>query len=127
MAKIIDSYNQAKDTGLAMVLVLLLLAHFGKFNSSLLPAIAVLVITMTWPTFFAPLAKLWFGLSHLLGGYVSKVLLTIVFFLVASPVSLLRRAGGADAMLCKAWKDGRLTAFVERVHEFSRKDLKTPY
>ncbi|MDH3392530.1 MAG: SxtJ family membrane protein [Desulfobulbaceae bacterium] len=127
MAKKNDSNNQAKDTGLAMVLILLLLAHFGKFHASLLPAIVVLVITMTWPAFFAPLAKLWFGLSHLLGGVVSKVLLTIVFFLVATPIAFLRRLGGADAMRRKDWKGGGQSAFVERGHEFSRKDLETPY
>jgi len=127
MAKTIDSNGQAKDTGLAMVLILLLLAHFGKSQSFLLPAIAVLVMTMTWPAIFAPLAKVWFGLSHLLGGFVSKVLLTFVFFLVATPVAFFRRIGGADAMRCKAWKDGRASAFVERGHEFSRKDLETPY
>lgn len=127
MAKIVDGNGQAKDTGLAMVLILLLLAHFGKFHASLLPAIVVLVITMTWPALFAPLSKLWFGLSHLLGGVVSKFLLTIVFFLVATPIAFLRRLGGADAMRRKAWRDGSETAFVERGHEFSRKDLETPY
>lgn len=127
MATPLDRNSQAKDTGLALVLILLLLAHFGKFHGSLLPAIVVLVITMTWPACFAPLAKLWFGLSHLLGGVVSKVLLTIVFFLVATPIALLRRIGGADAMRRKVWKDGRATVFVEREHEFSRKDLETPY
>ena len=119
--------EQAKDTGLAMILILLLFAHFGKVQACLLPAIAVLVATMTWPAVFTPLAKLWFGLSHLLGGIVSKVLLAIVFYLVATPIALLRRLGGADAMRCKAWKDGRGTAFVERSHQFSGKDLEAPY
>ena len=127
MDKKTPSVEQAKDTGLAMVLILLLSVHLGKKEFLILPAIGVLVVTMTWPAVFTPLARVWFGLSHIMGSVVSKVLLTIVFFVVATPVGLFRRLCGSDAMRCKAWKDGATTAFVERQHEFSREDLEKPY
>ena len=111
-----------------MVLILLLGAHFGKMQALMLPAIVVLALTMTWPALFTPLARIWFGFSHLLGGVVSKILLSIVYLMFATPIGLLRRfLGGADAMRLKAWKDGRPSAFVERDHLFSGKDLETPY
>jgi len=71
-----------------MVLILPLLANLGRNQSYLPLAIAVLVVTMTCPAIFAPLAKIWFGFSHVLGGFVSKVLLTRVFFSGCNPYRL---------------------------------------
>ncbi len=128
MGKKSVSGDQAKDTGLAMVLILLLVAYLRRTDGPLLPALVVLVTTMTWPGLFTPLAKVWFGLSNFLGGIVSKLLLTIVFLTVVTPIGFFRRVfGGADAMRIKAWKNGSPTAFDERQHEFSKEDLERPY
>ena len=77
--------EQAKDTGMAMVLICLLLGYFGKFPKFLGVSIVLLLITMAWPKAFRPLAGLWFGLSHLMGQVVSKIILTLAFFLVVTP------------------------------------------
>ncbi|MGA1823934.1 MAG: hypothetical protein ACMUIP_04650 [bacterium] len=119
--------DQAKDTGLALILIVLLIAHFAKLPSLILPAIGVVVICMTWPAFFKPLAFLWFGLSDLLGKIVSKILLTIIFFVVATPIALIRRIWGADSMKRKLWKKGCNSVFSDRGHLYSAKDLEKPY
>ena len=71
--------DQAKDTGLAMILILLLFVYLGKYYDLVLLAIVVLLFTMTWPAIFGPLARVWFGLSRFLGSIVSKILLTFAF------------------------------------------------
>ena len=48
--------EQAKDTGLAAVLILLLLAQFRELRVLIAPAITVLLITMVWPAQFRPAA-----------------------------------------------------------------------
>ena len=58
--------EQAKDTGMAMVLICLLLGYWGKFPKFLPVSLVLLILTMAWPNAFRPLAVLWFGLSHLL-------------------------------------------------------------
>jgi hypothetical protein len=83
--------EQAKDTGMAMVLICLLLGYWGKFPKFLPVAIALLILTMAWPKAFTPLAGLWFGLSHLLGNVVSRVILTILFYLLVTPIGVIRR------------------------------------
>jgi uncharacterized membrane protein YgdD (TMEM256/DUF423 family) len=88
---------------------------------------AVLVLVMTWPAAFSPLAKVWFGLSHFLGSIVSRILLTVVFFLIVTPVGLVRKVLGADPMLCRAWRKGDDSVLVERKHQYVREDLKKPY
>ena len=121
------SLDQAKDTGLAMVLLLLLAAFFWKINSLVLPAIAVLVLTMTWPAAFGPLARVWFGFSHLLGGIMSRILLSVIFYLVATPIGVIRRKRGADAMQLKLWKQGKDSVFLAREKTYTAEDLKKPY
>lgn len=121
------SAEQAKDTGLAIVLICLLLIGFAKYDFLLLPAVVVLVMTMTWPAFFKPAARVWFGFSGLLGGVMSKVLLSMVFYTVLTPIGLLRNMFGADAMLKGSWKKGDQSVFKERNHVFTKGDLEKPY
>ena len=119
--------EQAKDTGMAMVLICLLLGFWGKFPRFLPVSIVLLIITMAWPNAFKPLAGLWFGLSHLLGNVVSKVILSILFFLVVTPIGLIRRWCGADALQLKKWKKGTDSVFVVREGAVEEKDLANPY
>jgi hypothetical protein len=119
--------EQAKDTGMAMVLICLLLGYFGKFPKFLPVSIALLIITMAWPKAFTPLAGLWFGLSHLLGTVVSKVILTALFFLLVTPIGLLRRWSKADSLQLRKWKKGRDSVFVTREGVITGKDLENPY
>ena len=122
-----DKTNQAKDTGLAVVLILLIIEYIKRPNWLIIAAMAVLVLVMTWPEVFRPLAKVWFGFSHFLGLIVSKIILSIVFFLIVTPVGLTRRAFGADPMKGRAWKKGNVSVLVERNHQYVKKDIEKPY
>jgi hypothetical protein len=119
--------EQAKDTGMAMVLICLLLGSWGKFPKFLPVSVALLLITMIWPNAFRPLATLWFGLSHVLSNIVSRVILTVLFFLVVTPIGLIRRVLGADALQLKKWKRGPDSVFVVREGVIQDKDLVNPY
>lgn len=119
--------NQVKDTGLALVLALLVIGHFWGKPRLVLPAIGVLLLTMTCPVVFSPLAWVWFGFARILSDIVSRVLLTVLFVLVVIPVALVRRLRGADPMRLKAWKNGRDSVLERRDHTYSAKDLERPY
>jgi hypothetical protein len=119
--------EQAKDTGMAMVLICLLLGYWGKFPRFLPVSLVLLILTMAWPNAFRPLAVLWFGLSHLLSSVVSRVILTVVFFLIVTPIGLIRRMMGADALQLKKWKQGQDSVFVVREGPVQGKDLANPY
>ena len=119
--------EQAKDTGMAMVLICLLLGYFGKLSQYLPLSIALLLLTMAWPKAFKPLAGLWFGLSRLLGEIVSRILLTLVFYLVVTPMGLIRRWSKADSLQLKKWRQGNGSVFVERQGPLTGQDLVNPY
>jgi len=118
---------QAKDTGMALVLVLLLFWAFRRTDGYVLAAIAVHLVNMVVPKVFSPVAVVWFGLSHLLGTIASRVILTVIFFTVVTPIGLFRRMIGADSLKLKAFKAGKGSVMKERNHTFIGQDLKQPY
>jgi hypothetical protein len=128
LARLLHATNdQARDTGMAMVLICLLLAYWGRRPFFLPLAIVFLLVTMTVPRVFRPLAGLWFGLSQVMGNLVSKVVLTIIFFLLVTPIGLIRRWTGRDSLRLRQWKKGPGSVFVEREGVMGPEDLQHPY
>ena len=119
--------DQSRDTGMAMVLLCLLLAVSPKRHVFLYVAIALHVLNMIVPSLYKPLAYLWFGLSDLMGAVMSKVLLSIVFFFVVTPIGILRRLFGKDSLKLRAFKASKESAMLERNHMFTAKDLESPF
>jgi hypothetical protein len=121
------SLEQARDTGLALTLLCLLLVQFKQAYKLVPLAMALLVVAMAWPRAFRPLAGLWFGLAHLIGTFMSKVILTVLFFVLVTPIGLLRRLLGNDSLQLKKWKQGQDSVFLVRANLIDKKDLHAPY
>jgi hypothetical protein len=119
--------DQSRDTGMAMVLLLLLLFLRTKREGYLVAAVAVHVLNMIAPKTFAPVAVLWMGFAHVLGEFMPKILLAILFFLVLTPIGLLRRLGGKDSLKLRAFKASEDSVAVVRNHLFTAQDLEKPY
>jgi len=116
------------EAGMAAVLIFLLLELFLKTGLYYKIAIVLLVINMLIPKFFIPFAILWYGLSNILGSFVSKVVLTIVYFLVVLPVGFIRtNLGGKDLLLLKKYKRNTDSVMTNRNHLFSVDDIEHPY
>jgi len=121
------SKDQAKDTGMAFVLICLLLTFFLDDLLYAKIAIALLVVDMIVPNFFKYPAFLWLGLSHMIGSVVSKILLSVIFFVIVTPVGLIRRLFGFDSLkIRKFGKDDR-SVMIKRDKVFTREDLERPY
>ncbi len=112
---------------MAMVLICLLVGWFSGTRDWFLGAIILLVINMTWPAIYTVPAKVWLGFSHLLGTVMSKIILTLVFFVVLTPLALLRRTLGHDPMALKKWKDGNGSAFETRDHTYTPEEIELPF
>ena len=57
------SKKQASDTGMAIVLILLLIGMFTQNDFYYKLAIPVLIMNMTFPMFYYPFAIVWLGFS----------------------------------------------------------------
>jgi hypothetical protein len=121
------SKEQAKDAGMAVVLILLLLGIFLKQRVFYPYAAAALVVNMTLPGIYKPFAVIWFGAATFLGTIMSKVLLTVVYILLVVPVGLLRRLLRKDSLQLKKFKKNGSSVFRDRDHLFQSTDIENPY
>jgi len=121
------SKKEASDTGMAMVLICLLLGYFTRHNIYYTLAIPVLVINMAFPIFYYPFAMVWLGLTNLLGIVVSRILLSVVYVFFLMPVGLIRRTMGKDALNLKGFRKGKGTVMIKRDIEFTSNDIKNPF
>lgn len=119
--------EQARDTGMAIALALLLFWMARRRDGYIAAVIIVHFVNMIAPQVFRPIAVVWFGLSQLTGTVASKVILTIVFFGVVTPIGLWRRTLGTDSLKLRAFKGGKGSVMKERNHTFVGKDLEQPY
>ena len=119
--------DQCRDTGMAMVLLVLIFSIALTRNELVLGALVLQVITMTVPRIFAPIAVIWLGLSHRLGAVMSRVILTVIFFLVVTPIGLVRRLLGKDSLRLRAFNASDDSVMLPRNHVFSGADLERPY
>lgn len=119
--------DQSRDTGMAMVLLCLLIFLARHRNGWLYAALGLHVINMITPIVFKPVAVVWLGLSEWLGHISSKILLSIVFFGVVAPIGLVRRLMGKDSLKLRAFKAGQDSAMWPRNHKFVGSDLEQPY
>jgi len=119
--------KECSDTGMAMVLICLLGGWFSGNRDWFLAAIVLLVINMTWPAIYTWVARGWLGFSQLLGTVMSKVILTLVFFVVVTPLALLRRIFGHDPMALKKFKKGTESVFETRDHTYKPEEIEQPF
>jgi len=68
------------------------------------------------PALLSPIEKVWMGLAGVLGWVNARVLLSAVFFLVMTPMSLIMRLVGRDA-LKRRFEKGRASYWEERPEE----------
>jgi hypothetical protein len=121
------SAEQAKDSGMALVLILLLFAVFTNDDLYLKIAIAALLVNMIFPRFYYPFAIFWFGLANLLGSVVSKVLLSVVYLVVVMPVALVRQLAGKDPLRLGDFRKGHDSVMKKRNHLYRPEDLEKPF
>lgn len=119
--------DQCKDTGMAMTLILLILGLYTQNFLYFKIMLPVLLINMVIPSIFRLPAVCWLGFSHILGTIMSKVVLTIVFFLLVVPVGVVRRIAGKDTLQLKEFKAGRKSVMKSRNRKVCREDLVKPF
>lgn len=121
------SKSQSRDSGMAVVLISLIISVFTKNLIFTKLGILFLIITMAIPIFFKYFAFLWLGFSHIIGTFVSRIILTVVFVLVVTPLGLIRRLMGYDTLKLKEFKKGNESVMEVGDHLFKSTDIEKPY
>ena len=116
-----------KDTGLAVLLIMLLLVYFAGIRQLVLPSIIVLLLLMIKPSIFRPLSVFWFGVSEALGTISSKVILSLLYYTIVTPVGLVMQKLRKDWLRPRKWSSKKFSAFFVRDHLYTREDMEKPY
>ena len=65
-------------------------------------SVILFVITLARPSILGPLNRAWFKFGLLLGQVVNPLILGVVFFLVITPMAVIRRLLGKDSLRLKS-------------------------
>ena len=116
---------KSKETVLVITVGFLLLYIFLKRKAFL--DIALIVGLAGIFSFYVSekIDWLWNKLSVVLGAISNGILLTIVFFLVLTPMGLIRRFWKKSSMT--RFDPGKTSNFSERAHSFTGKDLENTW
>jgi len=121
------SKKEHTDSGLALLLLILIVGLWLDNHLVFRIAIAEVVVLLISPVIIYPFTFIWLNISDLLGKVISKILITAIFFLFVCPVALIRKALGKDTLRLKEFKKDSGSVFTERNHTFTKSDLSMPY
>lgn len=89
----------------------------------LIAAGAILPVSIIIPPIGTAIASVWFQVAMVIGFINGRILLTILYLFILTPVALLYRLikGG------KRYFENAPTQLVERNHQFTAQDFERPY
>ena len=119
--------KQICDSGMAFVLICLIISFIGQSWLFVKLATLALLINMVYPDTFKPFASVWLRLGNSLGEIVSKVVMAIIFIIVITPIAFVKRSLGNDTLKLKEWKKGTKSVFEDKNHKYTANDLGKPY
>ncbi len=114
-----------RDTGLIFSLIFLLYGARGHSWALVLCAL-ILVALMLKQSLLWPLAYLWLKIAQTLSAVMNKVFFGLVFFLIITPISLVRRFISGDERDL-AFHPTLASNMIERRGWVQKKQIEKPY
>ena len=118
--------NAVWKTIIVLMLALLLAEWIWSPGYLMLVAGALGAISLMFPVLAEWIHIGWMKLAQALGWFNGRLLLSLVFFLLLTPIALIYRLFNRDSLRLKRPKEGE-SMFVERNHTFSASDLSNPW
>lgn len=125
--KNIESIRQdpaTPKTQLVIVTGLLVLAAIFQVEWLAYIALGVGLLSLMIPAAGNWIVWFWYKLAEGLGWFNSRVLLSIVYYLVVTPIGILFRLFGNDPLFLK---DTKGSMYQFREHTYTKEDLENPW
>lgn len=120
--------KQNTEMGIIIALVLLILSIIFKWEQTSVFVIIVLLLAILLPVLFTPVSWIWFKFARLLEKIFSSFILVLVFYLVLTPVSLIRSVFTKnDPLLLRKFRKSRQSVFQRRDHTWQSTDLDNQF
>lgn len=119
----ITDKNKAKSLETLLVLAGAFIVVFWIFSKKifLVLAFVFILIGIFSPYLASKISWLWLKFAELLGGVMSKIILSIVYFVFLVPIALFYRLIKKNPLILKRQKD---SYYMERNKEYSSKDIE---
>ena len=102
-----------------------LIFKYDEHNQYLVPiALGLMLVGLLSKWLSAKIIWLWFKLAEVMGYVMSRVILSIVFFLFLFPLAVIYRLFNKDALKLQNNRDSTYSA---RNHTYSAADLENPW
>jgi len=118
------SREKVHSTIIGLCVGLFLIYFLYEVNWLLYVIPSLLFISLVWKWLAEKISFLWLKFGEGLGWINSRILLGVIFFIVLTPMALLRNLFKKDELKLKR---GYSSTFEERNHTFTAKDLKNPW
>jgi len=125
--KINISKQNLYETGLILLLADLLCIYHNFQNFQLIIGIVVVIILLLLPNLFFPLTWILIFCGKVVNRLVSPVFLALIFYLVVTPVGIIRRLLGKDSLKLSDFKKNKTSLYSVRNKLFEREDIIHPY
>ena len=121
------SKRQNIDFGVVAALTLLIVGIWCNVLVLYRVCVIVLLATALIPAIYTPFTWLWFKLAHVAELVFSKILLSVVFFLLVTPVGLLRKWFANDNMQLKSFGKENKSAFTKKERAYDKASLENQF
>lgn len=108
-------------------MILFLVYFFIRREIFLKLGLISLIIVMTAPSLFRPFSIFWMKFSEAIGTVMNRFILSLVFFLVVTPVALIMKSCGYDPLMKNQWKKGDNSVFRTRCGNAVSEHLTKPF
>lgn len=119
--------EKSKKIQAQLVIVVGFLILYLIFEKSFLLYISVVIgsVSIVFPKLGEFIADSWFKLAHIMGTINGKILLSVVFFLILSPMALFYRLFTKDTLKMRNTK--RDSIFFDRNYKYSAEDFENTW
>ena len=96
--------KELREFGLTIGIILVILGFIALWRNKdiysyfLSVGVAFVILGITFYKVLLPLQKIWMGFSIIIGFFVSRIVLTILFYLVLTPIGIIVKIFGKDIL-----------------------------
>jgi len=108
---------------LTIVIGFLILYLFFHQPWMIYASLAIGISSLLSPTIANWILRAWFGIAKVLGFINSRIILTLIYYLVLFPLSILSKLRSNQMIL----KKRQTTYYTDRNHSYQKEDLENPW
>ena len=115
--------------GIVLVILALLLFYF-KYSGYMyfsIPGGLLVIFAIISPQVLRPVQKIWMALAVVMGYFMSRVILTILFYLIVTPIGLLAKLFRKDFLDLSIDKNRKSYWNIRESKEYSKIDTERQF